>query len=88
MARSSVHIPVRMAPDFAEIARYVERVSDRFEAVRDDPRVVALRREIDAAGADDICEKTFEGGMLILEPSDKLLRLVAKMRAVERAVLS
>lgn len=88
MARNSLHFTVRAAPDMTQIIRYLERTIDRFRdaCVAEDPRVSGLMREFSAA-REDLCAQSFEGGTIIIEPGDELLRLVAKMRAVERAVL-
>lgn len=90
MARSGLRIHVRYAPDLTALVGYVEQTMDRFrdaEVIRD-PRVCGLMREFEAARPTALCESTFDCGTLTVEPGDELLRLVAKMRAVERVVLS
>ena len=92
MARHGLRIRARLSPDLAAMMDYLRGAVERFVAtnmMNFDPRVIALARRYDQVvglGPDALFTADYWNGAVVVEPTDLLLDLVAKFRAVENAM--
>lgn len=93
MARANITLKGHLSPDLVEMLAYVGDAVDRFVAtdmMNYDARVISLARRYDylvgLGGVEAFFTLVHQDGTVIVEPTDLLLDLVAKFRAVENAL--
>lgn len=92
MARSTIRLTVQRSPDLVELMDYAVEAIERLAPLRHaDSRVAEILAEFfDAThpqGKSDLVDiDRNRGGQLCISPGDAMLRLMAKLRAVDRAV--
>jgi len=92
MARLGLNIRSQLSPDLVAMMEYLTGAIDRFvqsNMMNGDLRVVALARlfdEVTRLGPKVLFTADYRKGVVVVEPSDRLLDLVAKFRAVEYAL--
>lgn len=84
-------IKVRLSPDLRDIIKYIDALGERLNVCDrwGDPLILPLRAELSALRPGDLFEfDSPEDGSFMLTPSDRLLEVIAKFRAVERVIYS
>ena len=88
MNAQAVIVQLRRSPDLQALLNYLNEVVERAHLCNrlDDPDLLRLFGQLAALKPGEIFDHDFLGNVMVLEPGDKLLDLVAKMRATERAM--
>lgn len=89
MATTTPTITVKWSPDARAMIDYFASTIRRFGQRADDPRIQEFctgLHAMDATAILDHVQGAEPRDELMLIPGDELLRIIAKMRAVERAV--
>ena len=84
VVKQTLTIRMVLAPDMRALMDYIGEAIPRLEDAND-PRADAVLREV-AAARHGLAEVVQERGGVSIIPGDELMRLAAKMRAVERVV--